>query len=365
MKNNLTINITTYPQSNFENDLKIIKSAILYGDNLNFYNPIASIIITLKSVSNLSLEEKIFLTAELLKNLKNKDSQISDQLIQTYSFLKSKKNKNRQEIQTLIGLENTINKLMENINSIVNKKDYDELDKAINSGVLKLKGFSFEDLGGKDMGDYVVERYKENLKLILSDGNNYPLFDEGISSIIEAAINEGVINPTSRNIITGKRAGLASGIILALPNFERATISEIIDIRKELEKPLISFRSTIMDIAEKIKKEQWSEDFIYEVEDIVNLKVKPAINEIEEKIKNNNYLKRLVVAAIKDMDLISMIGLGLTAVGPIIDISKAYFFALGGLGLHAINQLIKKTETSKEIRSNSFYFVYYVKEKVK
>jgi len=367
MENEITINIVTYPKSNLENDLNIIKSAFLYGDKVNLYSLTASMIMSLEIVKDLSFDEKIYLASELMEVYSGGLDNSSKKLMDMYFKLKSKKYKNKSELQHYITLQKIIGELITKMTSISKDKGGDELAKLIQKGMVNLKIFGLSIFEDESFNDRFSEEYLGFLKELLSSGNNYPLFDDGINSIVRAAINEGIIEASSRNILTGKKSGLSSGIILNLPNFERATADEIFDIKKEFQKPLLNYRAAIIKITNSIKSEQWSEDFIYEIEDIINAEVKPAINEIEEKIRDNNYLKRIAIGLFKDsskVDIISIIGLGISAITPLIDISKAPLYSLGGIGIHMINQFIKYRDTLKDIRSNSFYYIYGAKKEL-
>ena len=365
MNNRLIINIATAPQSDLINDIKLIKAAVLYADYVNLFNPVASIIVSLEIVKNLSFDEKIILASELLKVMDKDNTNYSNDLINTYLTLKKIKHKNKQQLQFYLKLESSINEIAKVALKFSSEKGGNELNKLIENERLEIRYFdSYLIANDKDFDNYFKEEYLKNLKQILTDGNNYPLFDDGISGLVNAAIKEGVIDVSSRNIITGKRAGLATGVLLYLPNFEKASVDEIIDIRKELEKPLIFFRSTIIEVTEKIKSEQWTDEFSYEVEDFVNSRVKPALLEIEQQIRENSYLRRLI--NIDGKDLINIVGLGLfglgiSAISPLIDLSKAPLY-LSGLGVHAIKEFIDYKKDLSNIKNNSFYFVYQVQK---
>lgn len=373
MESKLIINIATYPQSELSNDTKLAKASVLYADHVNLFSPTASIFTSLEMIKDLSFKEKIILTSELMKVFEKDKTNYSEGLIKTYLFLENKKHRNKKELQTFLQIKNSINELVNGVLKLSSERGGNELYKLIKSERLSLKYFDANMISNdKDFDKYFEEEYLNNLKQMLTEDNNYPLFDEGISSLVNSAIKEGVIDVSARNIITGKRAGLATGILLYLPNFEKATVDEILDIRKELEKPLVFFRSAVIEITEKIKNEQWTNDFSYDIEDIVNSKIKPALIEIEELIKENSYLRRLTEGLFQDInskDLINIIGLGLIGIGisaisPLIDLSKTPLYLLGGFGIHAIKQFVEYEKNLTNIKKNSFYFVYHVQKKL-
>jgi hypothetical protein len=80
----------------------------------------------------------------------------------------------------------------------------------------------------------------------VSDASTYPLFDELMSRLIGSGIRAGFFTVSESGTIRGKEAGLAAELFKRLPLFEEASIDEILDIRRELERPLVRFRSAMI-----------------------------------------------------------------------------------------------------------------------
>jgi hypothetical protein len=75
--------------------------------------------------------------------------------------------------------------------------------------------------------------------------------------------------------------------------FERASIKETLQIRKELEAPLTGFRSAVISFSDEIRTSAWDSDFAYEGDKVFWQKVEPAVAEIEEAVRTNRFLKKL------------------------------------------------------------------------
>ena len=73
-----------------------------------------------------------------------------------------------------------------------------------------------------------------------------------------------------------------------------ATLSEIIDIRRELENPLKRFRKTMLDYSDRISCAPWEEAFNAETDRVFMRDIEPAVLELEEAVKSKPYLQALV-----------------------------------------------------------------------
>jgi hypothetical protein len=128
----------------------------------------------------------------------------------------------------------------------------------------------------------------------ISDSVTYPLFDELTGGLIRSGIQEGKIEVSELNIKRGRHARLAAHLLERLPLFDAAGMDEILDIRKELERPLIRFRSAMIKFSDNIKSASWDKNFSLEAEQVFYKEIEPAILDIEDAVKTNNYLSTLI-----------------------------------------------------------------------
>ena len=108
----------------------------------------------------------------------------------------------------------------------------------------KVRLYDFKSSFAND-DDYVYEFYNI-LKKSVSNSSTFPLFDDLSNNLIKSAIEEKIITLNKSSEFEAKHAKLAGNLLIALPSFEFATTDEILDIRKELEKPLVRFRSKLL-----------------------------------------------------------------------------------------------------------------------
>jgi hypothetical protein len=86
----------------------------------------------------------------------------------------------------------------------------------------------------------------------------------------------------------GRDIALAVDILSGLPHFGAATLAEIIDIRRELEKPLKRFRKAMLGYSDRIACAPWEEAFNAETDRIFIRKIEPAVLELEEAAEMEN-----------------------------------------------------------------------------
>jgi len=107
-----------------------------------------------------------------------------------------------------------------------------------------------------DIADVIVEFLEEASEAVAS-GTTYPLLDAPTAEFVAAA--EGTsfadISPTAAAM--GRHSGLAGDLLRRLPLFERATISEVLDIRRDLRVPLLGFRTAVRDFAREVRSAAW------------------------------------------------------------------------------------------------------------
>lgn len=138
-----------------------------------------------------------------------------------------------------------------------------------------------------------AEEYVSVVGESISNKSTYPLFDEETSSIIGSGIRAGLIPVSKFGIAHGKEVGLAADLFKRLPLFARASVKEILDIRRELESPLVRFRAAMLKFSRDIKNASWDDEFSLAAETVFRQEVAPAILDLEEAVRSNRLLTEL------------------------------------------------------------------------
>jgi hypothetical protein len=230
------------------------------------------------------------------------------------------------------------------MNEVASKIGINKLDPAIKSGLLDM---------------YTIGKSKIPEK-------TFPLLDENVLNLAKANIKEGKLNIPDVDSEKIKQIGFVFSIFQRLPNFENATIDEILDIRKTLVRPLIRFRSAIIDMSDCIRYKPWDEGFYYDIEKLFYQRIEPAVLEIEEECKSNKYLTKFLYTVTKSSwEIPAGLGVIISKLAEVSNISATAIGLAIGAGTVAYNALYEWKEKTKEIERNQIYFYYKVKEILK
>jgi hypothetical protein len=233
--------------------------------------------------------------------------------------------------------------------------------RAYQSGIIDL--YTFAAVDTPDM----VKEYVEVVSSIIDDGSTYPLLDDQTGSLVRAGINEGLMKVSEVSVARGKHIGLVGRLLQELPLFDLASVDEILDIRRELDRPLVHFRSGMIRFSENVKAASWDEDFSAEVRTVYVRDVEPGVREIEEAVKSNSYLRSLARKLIDTPQNIlggSVLGL---VVSPLSNLPFIVSGALGaGLGaaIAAYDAHEEVQEKQAKLEQNQLFFYYKAGEQL-
>lgn len=158
--------------------------------------------------------------------------------------------------------------------------------KAVDSGVAELQGFQVTD------PEEAVRSFVEQITTAVLSGETYPLLDAGTGELLSKLIADP--DAQSSAAVAGRHVHLAAHLFERLPIFERASVSELLDIRSELQKPLVRFRSAMLASAEKIASAPWEKGFSREAETLILRDVEPSVLELEELVRDARLRKHIL-----------------------------------------------------------------------
>lgn len=297
MNHNLHITIGSAPGELelMKHEIEMLKCSLLYADKTKLLSVTTSLFFLLLSSTQLNSKQQIEFFEQLFPLFYRDESyETIKQGIAVYKNLfHNKRHLNRNELIAKLKLEsefkNVWKQYCDKIFEMLEGFGLNNLIKPIESGLLEIIFFDTSQ-----NTDKLTEEYLKEITKAVSDGSTYPLFDELVSDLVRTHINENLISVSDSLVARAKHVGLAAKIIERLPLFEFATIDEILDIRSELEKPLMRFRAGILKFSSHVKSASWDKDFILDVENIMIKEVEPAILDIEESIIQNQYLSMLI-----------------------------------------------------------------------
>jgi hypothetical protein len=349
-----------------DGDLRLVKSALLYGDRVTLYSPGASILSLMQHSIDRGPDTS---DPEWLEHMEGTGPKAAAmvQTLRRLEDLRKKPHPTLDERIQLVAYELFQQELEETFRSqlapeqeaMLGGAGFAELSLAVDAGLLSIAPIVNED--DKHRGDVLWDRAMqsllERLGAVLTRRSTYPLFDSFIGALVRAGIEDGRFQPVDLVDAHGKQVGMASEFMRGLPAFGPATVAEIIDIRRHLEAPLIRFRAGLVELSERITSASFEENFSGEVEEIARAKVEPALLEINEEVQANAYLRQLVGHAVGDAK--TLVGAALTfGIAQQLDL-PSMLGASGGAALQAsLAAALRQRKEADRIARHDLYFLY-------
>ncbi len=373
---------------NLNQEIRLIKPALLYGDTTTLISPKATMLSGILSMANLTDEQIVDFIGKLSPLLVH-DSQRLQAAVKEYERVKRSKRKTLDDLRMVTLIEKEMRRVFNEemipmLEQLAVSSGAEQLAPAVQAGLLEIKplGFNYVEspiLGGlpdssNTFSDAIMNDFIDELQIVMRRVHTYPLFDGSTSNLVTLAEREGLFARPAGTDSKAKQVHAAAAFMDRLPTFENATIQEILDIRDELSDPLVRFRSAISRISVQLDGGPHTDAFSAGVEQIFVNDIQPALLEIHERIKDNTSLERLAWNLPKELGWIAGGVLSaivsqtldfpqLAAGMPPVSISEALFVAgsatsLGKLATWAGAQVSEKHTESKAIGRMDLYFLY-------
>ena len=356
--------------TNIDRELQYIKSALLYADSITLISPVAYLFTKLGMLDDAkdihSVIRMLDYSLPLIKDQRpDLYSQATTAIRQLKQILKNKKYRLLPKA-TKMEFQNTLYEFAQNVDDamvpFIGERQSKELEKLIKAGRVQLQKFE-HDL--TDFGGLAIEYYKHVNEAVKT---TYPLFDEQSNNLLELAVRSKLVrlNEVEQRKIT--HAGASDNIIQRLPAFETASIDEILDIRKELEDPLVRFRGKMLSYTQDIQLMPWDEDFQSECSILYEKEITPAVLEMSELTQENSILKNLGEEFVSDGQFMKSAGgliVSIAAAGVIPSLTDAISTDVSIIGTAAAFGATKVAAAynkyaskKKEIEKKDMFFYY-------
>ena len=376
----------------FAEDMNLIKSSILYADDIELIG-MAEYAIYKYLPRQLNASKDL---ESLFKNfiplLQSVGTEESRQALQQIDFatqqikilapyLQKKKHRDKKEILTQIRFNQLERQAKEQLESHIDRlasgqgtKELSDLvaRKIVSVYDYRFNGFDTNELAGG---------YFANLMSVMKNSLAYPLFDKASTEAIRGVAQSKLLDIGNTNPEVLRHAGIASNILMTLPTLKGASVDELLALKKEYSKPLIQFRSAIYGFSEQIKSLPWDDDFQYDCLKLYNTQVAPSVAEINEVLMDTSVLKNLGKQILTDEEIrkqsgyvIGGLATAVTTTSSMVDAMGAIKTLIMGLSMIVVSKeafagfmkvasmAVKANDTVKEKRekatSNSMYYYY-------
>lgn len=304
--------------------VRLVKAALLYADRVRLYSLMSSMLSMVLRQRDFTPKQQLELVEMVAPHITSeKDAE------QMLAFLREYKegfpNRPRWERRVLRKrfpklLSKHWRSVKETAVSLAKEAKADSIECAVHSGILELHTFEGTDddrTALEFIADCITTASKSPLlesrlpktserdaRMLrefvdgvcnaVSDGSTHPLFDTETSELVRESIQKERIAVSEPDIDRGKNSGLAGHLLERLPLFDQASVDEILDIRRKLDKPLTRFRGAIVRFADGIRSASWDRDFHSEAEKVFYRDVGPAVLDIEDAVKSNRLLASIL-----------------------------------------------------------------------
>ena len=295
-------------------DLKLIKSSILYADEIELigmteyalYKYLPNCIFDAQDIDAMIPALRSFLQSlkpagseELLGQLDYADAQL--QILTPY--LKRKKHRSKQEIIAQMKFKQLEIQCREQLKSGIQQlyihPGTQEIKNYVDRNIVSVYDYDFDGFDANELAG----GYFANLMNAMYNGTAYPLFDKASSGLIDSVIKTKLldIGRLDENVL--RHAGIASEILMTLPTLESASVDELLSLKNENQVPLTNFRKAIYDFSMQIHSLPWDDNFQYDCLQLYNTQVLPKVQEINETLTQTSVLRNLGKRALADEEL--------------------------------------------------------------
>ena len=296
----------------FRHELGLLKAALLYADEVELVSVAGSFMASMEHLGQLPRIERLALMRHLMPIV---DPEASEkELTKVYRLIDSATNKlekNRRlapdEIRILTYLKEKWPAIEKFVEEAFDEWGVEDFRTALRSGLVGVRPFTqttpekILEMGRttgrratKPFADKSYDEYCRTVVEVVNEGNTYPLFDDLTGNIVGRAVRRRLVLPTPAAKRRSKHGGLSRDLLQRLPMFEKADISEVLNIREQLSETLGAFREAVADSASTIESASWEVDrFTEEAEIIFQEIVAPAVDRIQQQVEEDVYLKEL------------------------------------------------------------------------
>ncbi len=344
-----------------DHEFDLLKSALLYGDQITLCSLSAWVIQGMGPLASMNIDEMFELVTHILSSSPHAAPGLTPQMssiVSEYSKTVLKKKKlTTQENIVKQQILHSYKQVIKNFQKFNLSSGNTQLYKLIEAGHIQLHQFTATDM------DSVIEEFVAIAAGVVADGTAYPLFDDTSGSLVKE-IEKEKGETAEVDLKRIKHIHLAGNLFHLLPDLSSATLDEVIDIRSELNKYLINFRSKMVEMSDSISSAVWDANFPKEVEQLKISKIDPAIIEISEQIKTTKALKDFIA---KPKELLKGAGFS-SSVGAIIShyahLDALTMATLGTSLVASVDALQKILESKNTAKKNQLYFYYQLNKKL-
>ncbi len=386
----LRLAIATAPQSGdasvtLANDLRLVRSAVLYADEVELISPGVEMIGNVVALGNGSKQDVVAVLSSLDDLTLTRLGVEPISLPQWRHALKLLGNMTPEALDAVSSLtgqsipdevrdatnqaQNALATALEQFRGVADQMTLDsgadELTLAMEAGLLRL---STPIVGDGDT-DAFVARYMEKLRKLIQNPRVHLLLDELTGSLVRSMINGGRVEPSRLAVANAGEAAVGSGLIARLPAFDEAPLGEVLDLRKDLQDPLSRYRRSVAEMATRLRVGPFDSDLPADVDHLYVTEVQPAIADLREQLADHGLVREVgrhlgvsVEPLIKGLAG-SALALGATSLADLSAwVTAAASAAPAGIAAAqaAVSGVVSSREKSESLKRHDLFYLYEI-----
>jgi hypothetical protein len=364
-----------------KNDAQLLKVGLLYADRVRICSVGSSLTLRMLADTEADKNRQLdFIERHFRENIARDDPEAAAKVIEfvrRYRELRRGRNLSKEHILLMAQLAEDLEEIWSGFKDgweeFAREAGADEILAAKRSGLVDFYRFaaggversagldaSSNEHRSKEFYEEVTEELFGVLSGSVSDGSTYPLFDDQAGELVKLGVGAGVIRVSETGATRGRQAGLAADLLRRLPLFEAAPVDEILSIRRELDGPLVRFRGAVARFSDGMRAAGWDPEFASDAEEVFIKEVEPAVQEIEDAIRDSSFVAQLLPAMTAPQNWAAGGALGMAAYNLYCLPELASLAVGGGVGFAAGTReaYLKWREGRRGVEKKELFFYY-------
>ena len=335
--------------------LPLVKAALLYGDRVTLCSPAASVLVRLRDDQPTALADRLAVLAGLAHDL-----DLDDRPARLAEVLGAGRVDADHARATVDGWWRRYRQALA---QAVAESGLAELAPAVAAGRLTIETLGIGPVvHPTDFAQTAAETYAGVVSQAVACSDATPLLDAETARGVGRAVAAGRVDVSPARSARARNGGLAAHTLQRLPLFEKATVAEVLDVRADLDGPLVRFRAAITDFADEVAGAVWDADFPVEAARVYDQRVAPAVADVEDAVASVGYLRELVSRyAERPGQFVPVTAPLLTVALTSADaLSQTVAATLSGLSLaaNAAQAWHASRDARREVQARRLFFVY-------
>ena len=321
-------------KSRLRHELSLVRSAILYADEVQLMSPRAEL---------LTAESSLLRLGDQLNDLVS--SQIDPR---AQARIRGDANLSRElgEIEAAV-----------TSHSGIWQREIDELITGQSTGILQVVPFLSKPEAGQS---HESTAFLSRLSALINDPSTHPLLDERSAALgREASVAHPFTDDARRRARTTE---LGAGMVARLPTFPQAPLDELLDVKAEFGRALLRYRALVSDLQSLLSSDIGAREIDAELDDLWIRKVAPTMLAIEEEFEQHSFVRELAKSFTTSARSLITQGAGLyialSTLGNLASHISAAAAASGIVAEAVAGATARSMEFSRSNTREEFYYLY-------